>query len=337
MAVIETPEERAARLGLGSESADQRAARLGLDAAPTGHNGVPFVDAKPDEPSYLQQAAGGVAALLRSVPGGEAAQAGVRSVVRGQPYAQAREDIRDAEATANPWVRNLNSLAGGGIAAAALPGGAVRQGASFGALNALGDSDPTKNLKTRVDKAGAEMVVGGAAGGLFGAGRAIKNAPPGTGRAIASEIPVVGRFVRAGNKVQALRDAETAALRPRVRLGEASAPKTPKAAGLQSPFESASEHQGPTGVVNAIKAQRPPTSTGVVDAVKKSRPQAHRTQAQFDNFAEQMRQRNAKPSVVDAFSREAEAADNARGTNILEPDDYSEALRRSIKLAPRRP
>jgi hypothetical protein len=110
-------------------------------------------DLEDPDPTYAQQALGGIAALGSHIPGAEAAQAGMRALVRGQPYEEALSDIRGAENSANPWVRRYNSLAGGAVAAAAAPrgtftnplgtGGSVAlQGARFGAAEGLLSADP---------------------------------------------------------------------------------------------------------------------------------------------------------------------------------------------------
>jgi hypothetical protein len=51
-------------------------------------------------------------------------------------------------------------VVGGALSAAAIPGGPALQGARYGALNALGQSDQDASLKTRVDNAGLGMAVG---------------------------------------------------------------------------------------------------------------------------------------------------------------------------------
>lgn len=140
--------------------------------APASHNGVPFVDAKPDdEPSYASQALGGIASLARDIPGAEAAQSAVRAVVRRQPYAQARNDIRGAEESAPSVVRNANRFVGGTIAALATPGASgALQGARYGVLNGLLSSDPNKGVKDRIDDAGVQMAAGAVGGKLADVG-----------------------------------------------------------------------------------------------------------------------------------------------------------------------
>lgn len=135
-------------------------------------------DMEDPDPTYAQQALGGVASLARNIPGAEAAQAGVRALVRGQPYTEALSDIRGAENSANPWVRRYNSLAGGAVAAAAAPtgtftnplgtGGSIAlQGARYGAAEGLLSADPMSG-QDRLIHAGKDAAVTAAAGKLLG-------------------------------------------------------------------------------------------------------------------------------------------------------------------------
>ncbi len=111
-----------------------------------------------------QEELGGLASFAKDVPGGEAMQAGARSFVRGQPYTEALGDIRGAEAEAPTAVRRLNRIAGGGIAAAALPiKSPALAGASFGGASNLLDADPT-SVGTRALNTGIGTVVGGTLG-----------------------------------------------------------------------------------------------------------------------------------------------------------------------------
>jgi hypothetical protein len=127
-----------------------------------------FEDAKPA--SYTQQALGGVAALAASIPGGEALQATMRAFLRRQPYEDALSDIRSAEESANPIVRNYNKLAGGAVAAAAggvLKGGsAMARGARFGVASGLLKSEG--GIKDRVASAAKEGAIDAIGGKLLG-------------------------------------------------------------------------------------------------------------------------------------------------------------------------
>jgi DNA-binding transcriptional MerR regulator len=112
------------------------------------------------DPSYAQKALGGVAALVRHVPGAEAAQSGVRALVRGQNYRDARDDIRSAE-DANP-VSPVNGVIGGGLAALATPGSVPEAGARYGIAHGLANADPDVDAKERLHDAAKEGAVGAA-------------------------------------------------------------------------------------------------------------------------------------------------------------------------------
>lgn len=224
VAVTETPEERARRLGLipvdttATEAPDARAKRLGLSAA----------DETDGEPGIGSKVLGTVASLVRDIPGGEAAQAGVRSLVRRQSYRDALSDIRTAEDAAPAIATAPARLAGAGLASAALPGGAALKGAQYGALTGALSSDPNSGATSRAIGSGVGAVTGALAGRYMG--KAGEKLAPGAGRA---RDAVLTRF--------SLRDA----VRPAVRLGEASAPK---AEGLLG--------NGMDNVLEAVKAQR---------------------------------------------------------------------------------
>lgn len=125
-------------------------------------------DLEDADPSYAQQALGGIASLAHNIPGAEAVQAGVRSVARGQPYTEALSDIRGAENSANPWVRRYNNLAGGTVAALATPGKtAFQQGAAYGGAEGLLSADP-QSAKARVVNAAKDAAITGVGGKLLG-------------------------------------------------------------------------------------------------------------------------------------------------------------------------
>jgi hypothetical protein len=192
----ETPEERARRLGLipstQAETPEQRAQRLGLGPAHSalsprelmGNANKAVTEAEVDEasqPTYAQQALGGVAAMARDIPGAETAQAGLRSLVRRQPYSEALSDIRGAEDTAPTAVRVGNRLVGTTVATLALPKGlsAMGRGALYGALRGGLEADP-ESVGTRAVHAAEEGAAGGVLGRLFTPSR----------RAIAGETPI---------------------------------------------------------------------------------------------------------------------------------------------------
>jgi hypothetical protein len=140
----------------------------GQQAAPTQQYVPRPLPEVQDEPSYAQQALGGVASLARNIPGAEALQAGARSLLRGQPYTEALSDIRGAEDTANPWVRRGNALVGGLLSAGAAPGsGVVAQGAGYGAASGLLNADPS-SVADRLKSAGTQAAVDAVAGKVGG-------------------------------------------------------------------------------------------------------------------------------------------------------------------------
>lgn len=125
-------------------------------------------DMEDPKPGIGTKALGVLAALNRDIPGAEAAQAGVRSFIRRQPYTEALSDIRGAEDGA-PFAATLPArLLGGGLAAAAggraLGLGVKGAGALYGALSGLGDSAPM----SKDDRVG-NTIAGAAIGGLAGA------------------------------------------------------------------------------------------------------------------------------------------------------------------------
>lgn len=107
---------------------------------------------------------GAMTSLIRDIPGAEMAAAGMRSVVRGQPYAEALGDIREAGQAVNPVVRGGLRFTGGGMAAGAIPGSPAMQGAAYGALQGGLTADPGQ---TGVER-GAKAAIGGAVGGAIG-------------------------------------------------------------------------------------------------------------------------------------------------------------------------
>ncbi len=206
----ETVEERAKRLGLTQETVEQRAQRLGIATPPSGHagkafvdapeivnrrtadnaspaeltqhNGKPFVNAVGDAPDTGDKVLGVVAALNREIPGAEAAQAGIRSLVRGGSYQDARNDIRTAEDAAPAWATAPARAAGGAISALAIPGGPMLQAARHGLLSGLAQSDPDAGIKQRLDDA---AIQGGTEAGMAGV---IKGLSSQAGRDIAGAV-----------------------------------------------------------------------------------------------------------------------------------------------------
>ena len=122
-----------------------------------------IVDQSPENPhDYATQALGGIASLLRAVPGGTALQAGARSVVRGQPYSEALRDIQGAEDSAPSVVRNTNAIAGSLPGLLASPGSAVQQGIGYGVASGL--LAPTGGVGDRLKNAAVQGTVGAVLG-----------------------------------------------------------------------------------------------------------------------------------------------------------------------------
>lgn len=137
-------------------------------------------------PGYGTQVLGGIASFLKDVPGGEAAQAAVRSGMSRpdplstaamarhplpsskadtpQSYTSALSDIQGAEADAPSAVRGLNSFTGGAAAALAIPGGPMLSGARYGILSGLAKSDPNADLHDRIRSAGMRGTLSALAG-----------------------------------------------------------------------------------------------------------------------------------------------------------------------------
>jgi len=142
----------------------------------TGQMGIPISDDSPEDATVGQQIAGGLASFGRSIPGVETLQAGARSFApmlvgpqyKPQPYGEALSDVRQAEESAHPFVRNLNSVTGGTIAAAAMPGtNLVRQGAAYGAAEGALGADPVSAGQRAFDT-GKGAVIGALSGKVLG-------------------------------------------------------------------------------------------------------------------------------------------------------------------------
>lgn len=150
-----------------------------------GQMGIPISDESPEEPDYNTKSLGALASLARDIPGGEALEAGARSLFRAHPsgkrnklgfvpttrdqsYGEALSDIRTAEESAPLAARVIPRVAGGTVAAAVAPGKtALRQGAIFGAASGAGRAEPVP-LGDRVGSTIKEGAVGATAGKLFG-------------------------------------------------------------------------------------------------------------------------------------------------------------------------
>lgn len=226
-----------------------------------------------DAPGIGSKILGTIAATGRDIPGVEAAQAGVRSVIRRQPYDEALSDIRGAEDAAPALARNAARFGGGALATAVLPGGAVLKGAQYGALTGALSSDPNSDVASRAIGAGFGAATGALAGRYVG--RLGEKMAPSAGRA---RDAVVTRF--------SLRDA----VRPSSRLGEAS---PPKAEGFMG--------NSMDNVLEAVKARGTEAPAAAMesrigDIVRNASPvkQQGAPRARFDWFADRMGQRAAK-------------------------------------------
>jgi hypothetical protein len=74
--------------------------------------------------------------LAQGIPGAEAAQAGARSVVRGEPYTQALGEIRGSVKKIPGALGTAERIAGAAPLAKMLPGGVIAGGAALGAADA---------------------------------------------------------------------------------------------------------------------------------------------------------------------------------------------------------
>lgn len=241
--------------------------------------GKPFVDPAPvtePERGTLDKVLGTIAATGRDIPGVEAVQAGARSLARRQPYREALSDIRGAEDAAPAVARGAARFAGGALSAAAIPAGAIRQGAMYGFGHALGNADPDVDLKTRIDNAGKEGATGAALGGAVnlvgGLANVAKNAPAGAVMKTVREIPGVPRVQRIA---KAWRPAEAAASRPVSLTAPRRVPALDETIErMVAPPANAPGFVGNSmdNVIDAVKANQRPTldpRTSSVDDVLK--------------------------------------------------------------------
>lgn len=106
---------------------------------------------------------GTAASLARDVPGVEAVQALVASRVGGVPYRDGLRTLREVESDAGT-AGTIARIGGGALAAAALPGSAVQQGAGYGYLHGLLGADPVSAEDRQMNAA-----LGGTAGAIGGA------------------------------------------------------------------------------------------------------------------------------------------------------------------------
>lgn len=105
--------------------------------------------------------------LAQGIPGAEAAEAGVRSVVRGQSYPEALSDIRGAVAKIPAPMRIAERVAGVAPLAGLLPGGVSTQGAILGGAGAALSADP-EPFASRVGNTIKDTALGYGFGKLMG-------------------------------------------------------------------------------------------------------------------------------------------------------------------------
>ncbi len=198
------------------------------------------------QPGLGTKILGTIAATGRDIPGVEAAQSGVRAFLRGEPYAQARQEIRGAEDAA-PMSATLPARFGGAalstVAGGRLLGlGAKATGALYGGLSGALDSNPELSQGNRA----LETAGGAAIGGMAGA----------AGQKVAN---VGGRIAtKAGS---ALMDA----IKP---LGTFGSDLTIPAEAWRPPVPIRSVPS--SGVADAIKTAKPNVSAALQDLLKRA-------------------------------------------------------------------
>lgn len=163
----------------------------------------------------MNRRAGAIPAALanvsRDIPGAEAAQAGVRSLIRRQPYREALQDIRGATEALPAAIAVPTRVAGATLSAAAMPGRtAARQAMAFGALSGATEANPDIGVGERAGRTALGAAVGGATAKasqtLETLGRAFV-APRMTGRG----LPELGARTRAEQLLRKQEATESAA------------------------------------------------------------------------------------------------------------------------------
>lgn len=123
----------------------------------------------------------------QAIPGVEAAQAGIRSVARGQPYAEALSDMR-AKTDPIPAPLKLAVQAPAIAATAALPLSPALSGAALGGLSQLLNADPSQSFGDRAFRTALGAGTGAALGKTLDIagtlGRAWKPGAPSSGAVI---------------------------------------------------------------------------------------------------------------------------------------------------------
>lgn len=183
---VQDPLEQLKRLRAAATSADPNAqlhadyesGALQRRTARLNQNDVEEADAVPVSipEAFARSYAATGASFLKDIPGAEAAQAGARSVVRGQSYEDALKDIRGNEDIMPAGTRIPARLAGAaisvGAAAPFIPAGALASGAIVGGAHGLAEADPVSPIQRAYDTAGG-AIGGAAAGGAMKVGGAV--------------------------------------------------------------------------------------------------------------------------------------------------------------------
>lgn len=321
LAVTETPEERAKRLGLTSppaESAADRARRMGIDA-----------ETSEPEAGYGERLATTLLKAAQVIPGMKsfeaAAASGPVSHTLGHPdtpgtsYADTREGLEEqtkklgrgrgmlAEAVASPMM--APAFAARGISALS----PAMQGAAYGGVSEAADYDPNETMASRAIRTGAGAAAGGVLAGTGSLVTKLVKAPSGTmGKVAGSIMPrPVQRGMRTWAAAQkAVEPPEI--VKPHIRLTEASAPK---AEGLIG-------NDMKSNVLEAVKAREAQQAghnlPDVVKATERYRTESGALQkrapnARFDWYAEQAAKRAAERAATD-------------------PNDLSGLLQQSLKI-----
>lgn len=109
---------------------------------------------------------GALANIAQGIPGAEAAEAGVRSLVRGQSYREALSDIQTATGRLPTSLKVTGRMVGASPLMAMLPGSAATSGAIVGGGDELLSANPDESPLAR----GLKTVGGAAGGALLGKG-----------------------------------------------------------------------------------------------------------------------------------------------------------------------
>lgn len=248
----------------------------------------------------LTKVLGTAASLAREIPGVEALQSGASALVNGIPYDEARAQIRAAEDATPKKLTIPARIAGGGIAGAAIPGGPALQGARYGILSGLFQSDPNASVKTRLHDAALGGTVGAATGGIA------QNAARIPWRKVAQTVMSPRKTaIRAVGSV--IRDAIKEVKAPPVAAAE---PAVPAAEGLVArPIDNLTD--AAKNVTSPIRVSQ--SAPAVTESVESAIPQAEGLMANGpENFADAIRARLQKPSLNDLYNAEAQAADAAQ-------------------------